>query len=351
MKAKSKDERIAELEADVRERDQVIAELHDVVQHLQTTMRQQVEALQQRVAELEARLGKDSHNSSKPPSSDGLKHRHYTARPPSAKKTGGQPGHRGFRLERQATPDHVVVHRPAQCAKCQQDLTNVVGEVVETRQVLDVPVPHLEATDHQVESVRCPRCQQITRGAFPSEVRAAVQYGPRVQAIAVYLHQYHLLPEARTCQAMADLVGARISDGTLERWGKSAATTVAPQVERIATYVRASPVDHTDETGIRIRGVLHWLHTHSTRWLTWVQVHAKRGAEAMEELGILPGYQGTAMHDRFASYDQYPCRHQWCKAHLPDLRRRDVSPSLGRADAVAVERDARGAERMDRSRR
>ncbi len=275
-----------------------------------------VSQFQQRIAELEARLTKDSHNSSKPPSSDGLKHHIVQTRPKSERKTGGQPQHPGHTLERMAVPDVVIHHRPSVCAQCQTDLTDILGEIVESRQVQDLPPIRLEAIEHQVEEIRCPTCQQATRGIFPVEVSAPVQYGPHLRALAVYLHQYQLLSDERTCQAMQDLTGACISEGTLDRWSTQAAERVVPQVERIAEYLRASAVLHVDETGIRMNGKLHWLHVASTRWFTLLMPHAKRGAAAMEAMNILPEYQGTAIHDRWSSYDRFPCFHQLCKAHL-----------------------------------
>ncbi len=298
-------ERIAELEAQVRQRDEIIAELRAVVSDLQ-----------RQIAELRAQQAKDSHNSSKPPSSDGLKRRTGVSRPKSGRKPGGQPGHPGQTLLRQATPDHVQTHRPAYCEQCQQDLNHVAGQEVERRQVQDVPPLRLEATDHVLEMVHCPRCHHPTRGTFPTGVRAPVQYGPRLCAVATYLHHVQLLPYQGTCQAVEALCGARISERTLESWEQEAAHVVRPQVERIAEYAQASMHGHGDETGYRLNGRLHWLHTFSTRWLTYLFPHAKRGRQALDAQGIWPHFHGVGIHDRWASYEGYAPQHQWCKAHL-----------------------------------
>jgi transposase len=129
-------------------------------------------------------------------------------------------------------------------------------------------------------------------GQFPPAVSAPVQYGPNLQALAVYLHQGQLLPTARTCQALA------------------------PVVKRIGELIAASRLQDGDETGIRIYGVLHWLHVNCTRWLTHLAWHPSHGREAMDEIGIWPVFEGRGMHDRFASYDGYDCAHSICGAHL-----------------------------------
>ena len=188
--------------------------------------------------------------------------------------------------------------------------------MVERRQVQDLPPLRLVVTEHQVEAVHCPQCQQITRGAFPPEVRAPAQYGQGVRALAVYLNQYHLLPEARTCETLADLMGCALSDSTVAGWVQEAAKVLTPTVARIADLVAGSPVQHADETGIRLEGKLHWLHVNSTRWLTHLAWHPKRGKPALEAIGIWPRFRGWAIHDRWACYEQYSCLHSLCKAHL-----------------------------------
>ena len=150
-----------------------------------TELRGLVQQQAQRIAELEARLGKDSHNSSKPPSSDGYRRR-GPVRPASGKPRGGQRGHEGTTLTRQALPDHVVRHRPTHCAVCQQPLNTAPTVGRQVRQVHDLPPLRLEATDHVVEHVRCVACAHLTCGQFPATVTAPVQYGPQVQAFAVF---------------------------------------------------------------------------------------------------------------------------------------------------------------------
>jgi transposase len=292
-------ERIAQLEAEL------------------ATLQAYVRELLAENAALKRRLAQDSHNSSKPPASDGLARRPRSMRRPSGKKPGGQPSHLGHTLALVATPDLVQPHVPAICEHCQQPLAGVPGVAVERRQVQDLPPLRLEVIEHQVVAVTCPACQAVTRGIFPDAVRAPAQYGPRVRALAVYLHHSQVVPQERTHEALADVFGCTLSDGSVARWVEQAGETLAPIVARLGDLVAAGPHQHADETGIRITGKLHWLHVNSTRWLTHLAWHPKRGTAATAAIGIWPRFHGRATHDRWASYDAYAdCTHSWCGAHL-----------------------------------
>ena len=301
----SAEERIAQLEQENRELRAKLAEAH-----------QQIAQLTERLQQVEGQLAKDSHNSSKPPSSDGPARQSRSQRKASGKKTGGQTGHAGRTLMQAVTPDEVLPHRPGLCAHCQHSLEGVPGQVKERRQVHDLPPLRLLVREHQMEEVRCPHCQHLNRAEFPAGVEAPVQYGPNVRALAVYLHQYQLIPLARTCELLSDLCECQLSQGTLTTWVEFAAAKLKETVEGIADWLCASRLQHADETGIRIGGKLHWLHVNSTRFLTHLAWHAKRGKQALEAIGIWPRFQGRAMHDRWKSYDHYGCAHSLCGAHL-----------------------------------
>src|SRR6266566_3330919 len=136
------------------------------------SLRQQMEQLWARLREVEGRLAKDSHNSSKPPSSDGPGRQPRSQRTRSGKKTGGQPEHPGRTLMQVAQPDEIVSHRPAACVHCQQPLEKVPGRVKERRQVHDLPAVRVVVQEHQVEEVWCPACQGRNEGSFPSGGRS-----------------------------------------------------------------------------------------------------------------------------------------------------------------------------------
>ena len=215
-------------------------------------LKEQLAQANARIKELEDTVAKDSRTSSKPPSSDGLGRLPRRSRRPSGKRPGGQAGHAGHTLAMVEPPDEVVCHRPEVCSQCRADLSTVPGIVAERRQVLDVPEIRLLAHEHRIEAICCPTCHTISRGSFPLAVSAPVQYGPNLQALAVYLHQGQLLPTARTCEALAAICGCQISEGTLLQWSELAAERLAPTVERIAELIVASRLQHGDETGIRV---------------------------------------------------------------------------------------------------
>src|SRR6266702_4772140 len=304
----TKEEELQALREENRLLKALVAELLHLKEHLaQATTR---------IKELEERLGKDSRTSSKPPSSDGLTRLPRSSRRPSGKRPGGQAGHAGHTLAMVEPPDSVVRHRPKVCSQCRADLSAVPGSVAERRQVLDVPEIRLLCQEHQIEAICCPACHITNLGSFPAAVSAPVQYGPHLQALAVYLHQGQLLPTARTCEALAALCGCQIAEGTLIEWSDLAAERLAPTVERIADLLVASHLQHADETGIRVYGMLHWLHVNCTPFLTHLAWHGSRGREAMDEIGIWPRFGGRGMHDRLVSYDGYGCAHSICGAHL-----------------------------------
>jgi transposase len=294
----------SELQEQVKQKEQRIEELES--QLLKERLRN---------LELEKRLAKDSHNSSKPPSSDGYK-RQTKRREKSQKSRGGQVGHRGHHLAQVPTPDQVILHRPQHCQQCDEVLPQTGGVVKERRQIHDVPPLRLQVREHQVVVQRCPRCGACCQGAFPAGVDAAAQYGPNVQALAVYLSQYQLLPLSRVTELFADLKLGPLSEGSLVNWVREAAEGLKPTQETLERLLLQTRVAHGDETGGRIDGVLHWFHVLSTRWLTIYHWHRKRGQEAMDAIGLLPRYAGRLLHDRWQSYDSYSCQHSLCGAHL-----------------------------------
>ena len=271
-----------------------------------------IEELKARVAELEARLAKDSHNSHKPPSSDGLK-KTRSQRESSGKAPGGQAGHPGHGLKRVSTPDAVIEHRlPEHCA-CGARLAPALA--CERRQVFDIPVAHFAVTEHRTWAAHC-RCGREHHSAFPDGVDQWVQYGPNVKALAVHLAQGQLLPLARTAQLIEQLYGLPLSAATVHAWIGEAARRLAPDVDRIAQALIQAPVAHADESGLRVAARLAWLHTVADDTLTWYGVHAKRGAPAMQAQGILPKRHGVLVHDCWGPYWQMPGEHALCNAHL-----------------------------------
>ena len=274
-------------------------------------------ALRDRVRTLEEQVAKDSHNSHQPPSSDGLaKPKPKSLRPKSERPTGGQPGHPGHTLRRVEQPDRIVPHRVERCAGCGRSLAGQPADRVERRQVHDLPEPKLEVTEHQAEVKTCP-CGCDNHAAFPPAAAAPVQYGPRVQSVAVYLGEYQLLPFDRLAEIMRDLFACeRFSEGTLANFKADCSQRLEPVEAAIRDLAAAAPVAGFDETGVRATGSLHWLHTVSTQGLTWYYAHKRRGREAMNAAGILAAYRGCAVHDFWKSYFDYDRDHALCNSHL-----------------------------------
>jgi transposase len=301
------DERIAELEAETA---RLRAE--------NAALRTQIEELAAQLEAVQARLAKDRHNSSKPPSSDPLgRKRPRSQRRRSGKKPGGQVGHQGETLHLVTTPDEVVEHRPAVCAGCQTPLDETARVVLyERRQVRDLPPVRLLVREQRALHVRCPRCEQVSVGPFPPEASSRAQYGPRLRALAVYLLEQQLLPYARVRELFADFLAAPVSVGTLTRWVQQGTETLRPVEEAIKAALGSAPVPHSDETGVRRAGRLAWAHVACTSRLTHYAIHAKRGSEATDAIGILPGYRGVSVHDGWKPYQRYTrCRHALCNIH------------------------------------
>lgn len=294
------------------EKDRLIEALWAQVQ----LQKRQIERLEARVKELESQVSKNSRNSSKPPSSDGLKKpKPQSERKRSGRKPGGQKGHVGSTLEQVEEPDHIEVHRVTQCEHCGESLEGTEAEDVERRQVFDLPPVKLEVTEHQGEIKCCPGCEEKTRATFPAGVAYSVQYGPRLKGTAVYLNQYQLLPLQRTKELFFDLFGHVLSEGTLVNANEECSRNLEGTEEIIKDSIRQSEAAHFDETGVRVEAQTEWLHSASTPELTFYRVHEKRGTEAMDALGILPSFEGTAIHDHWKPYFQYDCEHALCNAH------------------------------------
>jgi transposase len=282
---------------------------------------QALASLTEEIKQLEVRLNKDSHNSHKPPSSDGpasrKRPRPRSLRQRSGKKSGGQAGHPGVTRALVDDPEVVIPHEPTVCAGCGASLAEAVevGQR-ERRQVIEIPPPRPEVTEHQAVQKTCPVCQTVTIGEFPPEVSQPVQYGPRAKAAAVYLQTYQLLPYERTAEALADLFGVTPSEGTLTSAQSTAYTRLEPVEQAIGAAVQQAEVVHVDETGIRVAGRTEWVHVMSTATLTFLAHHAKRGQEAFVAIGLLLGLIGRRVHDAWAPYLKLTGLYALCNAHL-----------------------------------
>ena len=271
-----------------------------------------VAALKAHIAELERRLGLNSSNSGKPPSSDGLRKpaRVTSLRERSGKKSGGQKGHKGETLRQVAVADDVINHYPSACATCGAGLAAQASAGHSARQVFDLPQPQpLVVTEHRAHDCHCAVCGTTTRGRFPDGVNAPVQYGIRIQSFVIYLLHHQLLPEDRLAELMADLFGVKLAAATIARMSRTCAERLRGFTEAVRDVVAGAPVKHMDETGFRIAGKTQWLHVASTALLTFYRVCAKRGS-------LLANVAGIVVHDHWKPYyTMQGVLHALCNAH------------------------------------
>ena len=311
----------------------IILELREVVQRQEA-----------RIQTLEDQVAKNSRNSSKPPSSDGLKKQARSLREKGKRQSGGQKGHKGKTLEMVSHPDHVVHHELAVCPTCQSDVSKLAVERIEKRQVFDIPDVRIEVTEHQGAVKVCPCCEQAVKARFPSGVERAVQYGKRLQAQATYLTMYQLLPLKRTCEVFGDFYGHTPSEAVILGAIEQVHEQIQPTLRAVYQQLVATDVLHHDETGMRVEGKLAWLHVNATEKLTYYAVHPKRGQVAMRAIGILPQFKGVSLHDGWTSYFQFnECTHALCNAHhLRELRFVEEQYQQGWASEMAqLLRDAK----------
>lgn len=269
----------------------------------------------ERITELENQKAKNSKNSHKPPSGDGFGKQTKSLRAKTEKKTGGQKGHEGENLKWEETLDQLIEHEVTTCRVCGEDLSMLEGESIGQRQVHDLPEIKIEVIEHRIEKKICPHCNLATVSKFPESAKEWVQYGGTVRGLVTYLNQYQLIPSQRTQEIMRDVFGCKISEGAIYNQVQKCYEVLEPIEISIKETIQTSEVVHFDESGMRVNASGQWVHVSSTKKHTHYQVHEKRGQIAMDEIGILPSFQGKAVHDGFKSYKQYACKHYLCNAH------------------------------------
>lgn len=256
------------------------------------------------------RLGVNSNNSSKPPSQD--PHREKKKKVGGQKNSGGQKGRKGSRLTLSESPDRKVTLELNAKQFPDHEYT-LIG--YERRQVWDIDIQKM-VTEYQAE-VRVNSKGERFTADFPEGVTSQVQYGNTVKAHAVYLSQYQLLPYQRVEEYFSDQIGIPLSQGSLYNFIQEAYKRLEPFESFAKETLQNSSLVHFDETGVNLQGKNHWVHNASNQYCTWLYPHKKRGKEAMDDIGVLPKFKGTACHDFWKAYYQYKdCSHSLCNAHL-----------------------------------
>jgi len=263
------------------------------------------------------RVGLNSSNSSKPPSSDPNRLK------PTRKKTnnapGGQTGHKGGTLKQIVDPDEVETIKVDRRKLPKGRNYKEVG--FEKRQVFDIYVSRL-VTEYQAQILEDELGKRYV-APFPEGVSKAVQYGATLKAHAVYMSQYQLLPYKRIQEYFTEQLHIPISQGSIFNFNKEAFDKLATYEHLIKDKLASSALMHADETGVNIGGKRHWLHCASNLSYTYFLPHEHRGTEAMDSMNIIPRFKGVLCHDHWKSYYQYGgCLHALCNAHhLRELTR------------------------------
>lgn len=268
------------------------------------------------VEELKARLNKNSKNSNKPPSTDGYKKGTIkNSRISSGRASGGQPGHKGVTKELNPEPDTIVELSPKEECECGGAII-IETDNFTVRQVTDIQLPKTITVEYRALSGVCAECGKVYKSDFPEDVKSTVSYGNNLKAIATYLTNYQLIPLKRTTETIKDLLGIKISQGVIVSSSQEAYEKLAKPEALTKEEIINSDVAHFDETGSRVSGKTKWLHSAGTDSCTVYLIHEKRGKEAMDEMGILPNFFGTAIHDHWKSYYHYIwCVHGECNEH------------------------------------
>ena len=288
---------------------------HEALKFEHEALKGVIVALTGKVADLEAKRNKNSTNSNKPPSSDNVNKKPVkNNRFPSGRQTGGQPGHEGKTRPLSSSPDTVVKIKPREECECGgQILINDNNYIV--KQVTDIERPKMITVEYQAFEGICKACGKVHKASFPEGVKGVVSYGDNIQAIAAYLTTYQLIPLKRATELIEDLFGIKMSQATILASNQKAYENLAEPERQIKDEIINSDVAGFDETGLRVMGENFWLHVASTTLNTYYSVQRKRGQEAMDNIGILPVFRGTAIHDHWKSYYKYLCAHGECNAH------------------------------------
>lgn len=292
------------------QKDQLIIELFALVKEL----RQRITVLEEENRELKAKLSSNSRNSHKPPSSDSFK-RSTKVKVESKRPSGAQKGHAGHTLKMSDHPDRTIKHPLKRCPHCAVGFQQKDHLYWKKAQVFDIPDLKIEVEEHLIEECFCPYCQKSCSASLPVGIHFGTQYGFRIQALSVYLRDYHYLSSERLREFFEDIFLHSLSEGSLYRVQMNCKDHLKLFEQELKDSLKKSSLNHADETSVRLNKRNQWLHVLSNARSTYLFIHQKRGSEAIDEMGILPYFQGVLVHDHFKTYFKYGCEHSLCNAH------------------------------------
>ena len=298
---------------------QVLIEQNNSLVEQVNTLNNTIEELNATIKELREQLNKNSGNSSKPPSSDGLKKpATKSLRGKSGKKPGGQNGHTGKYLSVVSEPDEIIRHYHSDCDSCPyRDKCMEKACTKETRHVIDAVVDVKVTAHEKMYIAECPKCKSLKAGEFPADITNHVQYGKNLEALVVSLNTVGAVSVNRVHEIVGSVFNIPLSTGTIKNMVTRCAEKIKPVLTNIRKALIAAPILHCDETGTRVEGKTRWVHNASNERYTYLTMNSKRGSVAMEETDILPHFSGTVVHDCWSPYWKFDkAAHQLCCAHL-----------------------------------
>lgn len=282
----------------------------------------EIASLNQTIRELKEQINKNSKNSSKPPSSDGLKkpavNKNKSLRESSGKKQGAQEGHDGVHLSVISDPDHIENHMHSDCTGCPHRAECLSKACIkETRHEVDTVVT-VDVTAHNAIEVReCPLHGGVKTGSFPENIKATVQYGKNLQAMVVAFNTVGAVSINRTHEILSSVFNIPLATGTIKNMVTRCAESLKDTYERIRLKMTMLGLVHCDETGSRVDGKTCWVHVASNQDYTYLTINQKRGQIGMDAADVLPHVRGIIVHDCWGSYWKYQdVTHAICCAHL-----------------------------------
>ena len=296
------------------------ASLSDQVAELTATVKE----LNQTIKELKEQLNKNSKNSSKPPSSDGLKkpavNKNKSLRESSRKKQGAQEGHDGVHLSVISEPDHIEDHMHSDCTGCPHRAKCLSKACIkETRHEVDAVVT-VDVTAHNLIEVReCLLHGGVKTGSFPENIKATVQYGKNLQAMVVAFNTVGAVSINRTHEILSSVFNIPLATGTIKNMVTRCAESLKDTYERIRLKMIMLGLIHCDETGSRVDGKTCWVHVASDQDYTYLTINQKRGQIGMDAADVLPHARGIIVHDCWGSYWKYQDEVSYYHRHKFDM--------------------------------
>ena len=273
--------------------------------------------LVERIDELEARLNKNSTNSSIPPSKDEITKPYRNKGGSTARrKPGGQKGHKGTTRLLVSDPKRTISCHPEQCDHCNSDLSGIKAEVVERRQEIDIPPIKPVVIEYQRKRITC-TCGHMNTGEFPDHITAPVQFGKAISSFLIYLNVAQLIPYARLAQLCSDLFDFPVSKRTIENILQRGYEKAKPLHKMIMKIVKGGLWVGTDETGKRVIGKRWWEWVWQNDRATYYAVDQSRGYKVVEQ-HFGTDFSGVLVHDCWSAHNNTPAHmgHQLCHAHL-----------------------------------